>query len=274
MEKELLFELENKYFGYETSISLIEEYALELQKIAFKNEGYRVEVYLEKSKELNQINQSFITIKVYVSLIVLLVETEPFSLEHLNYYQELESIYVKYHSEEIAKNFHHYIWYTIEEAICNPEINEKMLYKLIDISKEYPAIYKINDDLILIKNKFDVKEARKLQVASSIPFFNIPNILSWTQDPNWPVAKIVLKWVVDNLKTNKLEMYIQAILLNSNDNEWKETIIAAFVINQVNISEYKELLDAVLKLVGVIENSDQDKYLYELLIKLLEQNNI
>ncbi len=264
-----ILHLESKYIGYKKDVSIAESYAQELVILSHEQEGYRVEYYVEKVQELYMTFDTFITAKAYASLIAFLVEETHFSLGHLKYYNVLENIYGTYHNEEIAGVFYHYIWFTIEESICSPEVNEKMLYKLIDISKEFPSVYSMPEGLVLIKNKYDVEEAQKLQHGLEVPFFNIPNILSWTQDNNWPVGKIVLNWMVNSLTTNNLEEHIKNILLNSVDNEWKYTIVQEFIVNGIDISEHNHVREAVIQLTRSIEGMPEEVYLYESLKELL-----
>ena len=98
---------------------------------------------------------------------------------------------------------------------------------------------------LIPKNKGDVKTAKKLKNYSYEEVKNIiPELLSWIQDMNWPVALPVSEFLqsISEYLTNDIIKILQG-----NDDVWKYWCVSVFGLNAIKpidtrlIAEFKRI---------------------------------
>lgn len=100
---------------------------------------------------------------------------------------------------------------------------------------------------IVPSNKFDVQACEELAKASDdIVIINIPELLEWVQDINWPVASLIC----DRLKNigSPLVPHIKTILLGT-DETWKYFVISGLLSksSKKTICSLKPILNKIVE---------------------------
>jgi hypothetical protein len=73
------------------------------------------------------------------------------------------------------------------------------------------------------KNKFDIEAAERLKLLEFEAISaDIPELLEWLQDMNWPVAHEVAQYLTPHVNEMKDELLS---ILNSDDGMWKYWIV-------------------------------------------------
>lgn len=104
------------------------------------------------------------------------------------------------------------------------------------------------------KNKHDIKNIEKLyQLPDNQMKKIIYDLLEWTQDYNWPVAKALIPVLIE--RENLVFPYIKSIL-NSDDIMWKYWVMDLLIPHFSK--QHKEYLkNDILKLIND-QNEDED----------------
>jgi hypothetical protein len=82
------------------------------------------------------------------------------------------------------------------------------------------------------KNKFDFEAVERLELLSFEKFkSDIPKLLEWLQDMNWPVAHRIAKYLTPHIREMKFELLN---ILSSDDGMWKYWIVCSLIAQSPN----------------------------------------
>ncbi len=123
---------------------------------------------------------------------------------------------------------------------------------------------------IVPSDKFDVQACKELaNTSDDIIIKNIPELLEWVQDINWPVASLIC----DRLKNigSPLVPHIKTILLGT-DETWKYFVISGLLSksSKETIHSLKPILN---KIVDTPTESEKSEEVNIVALEVLEQCN-
>lgn len=123
-------------------------------------------------------------------------------------------------------------------------------------------------DNILPKNKEDIDfisnlKQKKIQDIKNL----IPELLEWTQDGNWPQARLIIDYFSPHI--NEIESEIIKIL-NGEDPTWKYWILSALIYNSQTKPSDK-MLTIIYNLSQNPSLQDKDENIDSIAYKVIEK---
>lgn len=125
--------------------------------------------------------------------------------------------------------------------------------------KKYLPQSKDDKDFIYYLNKLNAEEIQD----------DVPILLEWLQDGNWPAAKPVADFLISQLKLIQTEILD---VLKSKDEVWKYWIIESLLI-QTNISLHETILRALARISVYPTESEKETGLNTSAQAVLQKQN-
>lgn len=124
----------------------------------------------------------------------------------------------------------------------------------------------------LPKNKFDLNICEHLSTTEDAEILkNIHQLLSWTEDINWPVASCILNRLA-KIDSDILNEAIKNIL-RGDDSLWKYSLIIG-LLPKLNENQFKKLVPTLEEICHNPLKSDKEEELDILIDDLLSNNNL
>lgn len=114
----------------------------------------------------------------------------------------------------------------------------------------------MKENKLIPKDKEDLEFINELKIKSIVEIKDIiPDLLEWTQDMNWPQAKLLVDYFSPYL--NEIDSEIIDIL-KGNDSLWKYSILLGLILNSKTIPNDK-ILSAIYEICKNPSEDDKEE---------------